>query len=97
MTTGGAEVDEKMFLPEPEYTSASVTSIACICSDGSYCAAVVPTLLAEVSTAAAFVTAPIELDTVAGPLVVFLAGDLVTTATGAGGGGASGVRSWRYP
>src|SRR6185312_3309397 len=37
---GGAEFGEKMFRPEPAYSSDSVTFIASICSVGSICAAV---------------------------------------------------------
>src|SRR5690349_18588184 len=34
-TGGGADCAEKMFLPAPEYTTDSLTSIACMCSVGS--------------------------------------------------------------
>ena len=81
----GAEVIEKIFLPLPEYTSDSVTSIGPILNVGSSCAEVVPTFFAAPPTAFP-----------AGTLLPtgFAAGAVgPVTTTGAAAAGASGVDS----
>jgi hypothetical protein len=47
----GTELLEKIFLPPPEYTNDSVTSIAAIRNVGSSCAEVVPKFFAALPTA----------------------------------------------
>src|ERR1700722_18179043 len=79
----GAEFAEKIFLPFPEYTSDSVTSIASIRSVGSSCAEVVPTFFAALPTTFPGGTATVLFAAV----VVFTEGDVVMT----GGGGGAGV------
>src|SRR5882757_11250598 len=88
IATAGAEFGEKMFLPLPEYTSDSVTSIASMCSVGSSGASLLAPAFDETPTVfpegnACFAAAD------------FLTGATIVT-TGAAGGGASGVLSCEY-
>src|SRR5882757_6596810 len=91
IATAGAEFGEKMFLPLPEYTSDSVTSIASMCSVGSSGASLLAPAFDETPTVFPEGNACFVATDLTGAAIVAV----VTTA--AGGGGASGGNSWVYP
>src|SRR5437868_3537800 len=85
----GIDVAEKIFRPLPEYSSDSVTSIACMRSVGSNCADVVPRF---------FAAGPADLPggtATAAPVFVAGAAAFTGALTVAGATGRGGLSSWK--